>query len=231
MGEHDMHEVLLKCFDTGCDYRKCMGDTIEGEDQVNAYLHAKPADTCNKLKYVQLVQKCRQGELACSEAVRSAGSEFQKLNAAFCGHPAIAGPNGTVAAAAGPGACAEFSMCVAHALQESGCLNEAEPLAQGWYDFNKTSTAICNYDPHKKQGPCRDLCQDEYRHAHMLPENATVTNKCDYYRDFVFGQHRPGPCRTAGYSDRPTSPGSYEKAPGYVAGGSYDGARGSHDLR
>ena len=220
--EHDMHEVLLKCIDTGCDPRKCFGDTIEGLDQVNALLDAKPAGKCNKLKYVELVQKCKQGERACSDDVRGAGSNFEKLRSTFCGTPAITAPNGTApTAAGGPGACAIFSACVSGALQASSCRHEAEPLAQGWMDFHKTEVAVCNYDPHKKQEPCRDLCQDEYRHKFMLPENTTVTNKCDYYRDFVFGQHRPAPCRATGFTDSAEITRSYEMAPSHAAGGSY----------
>ena len=228
-----MHEVLLKCIDTGCDPRKCFGDTIEGLDQVNALLDAKPAGKCNKLKYVELVQECKKGERACSDDVRSAGSDFGKLNATFCGTPAITAPDGIAptAAAGGPGACAKFSACVSGALKASSCMHEAEPLAQGWMDFHKTEMAVCNYDPHKKQEPCRDLCQDAYRSKFNLPGNETVTNKCDYYRDFVFGQHRPAPCRSAGYSDRPMSPESHNVTSSYSSGSSYHGARGSHDFR
>merc|ERR1711871_1450268 len=227
--EHDMHEVLLKCIDTGCDPRKCFGDTIEGLDQVNALLDAKPAGKCNKLKYVELVQKCKQGERACSDDVRGAGSNFGKLRATFCDTPVITASNGTAttAAAGGPGACPDFSACVSSALHASSCMHEAEPLAQGWMDFHKTEVAVCNYDPHKKQEPCRDLCQDEYRSKFNLPGNETVTNKCDYYRDFVFGQHRPAPCRATGFSGGPgmtkADNGNYGSNPAASYGSQHNG--------
>merc|ERR1711871_1646979 len=166
---------------------------------------------------------------ACSDDVRSAGSNFGKLRATFCDTPVITASNGTAttAAAGGPGACADFSACVSSALHASSCMHEAEPLAQGWMDFHKTEMAVCNYDPHKKQEPCRDLCQDAYRSKFNLPGNETVTNKCDYYRDFVFGQHRPAPCRATGFSGGPgmtrADNGNYGSNPAASYGSQYNG--------
>jgi hypothetical protein len=233
--------IAFKCVDRGCEPESCMGRSDADRLKMRRLLAPHDDGSCNMLRYVQNVSKCRTSQALCAESVRAAGSDLALLKRTFCN------ASNTTLHEHTPGACHLFGDCVRAKLEDANCLEDdlgrpvqvQGPLAQfvstgtdlayGYRKFKNVSDEVCRTHPGRQVAPCRNRCADSFRTHMGLGPAAKVT--CDYYRDYVFGPkcHGNTPALPSGGSHGGSGSGSGSYGGSYVGGGKGGGLETSYN--